>query len=130
MSISYQPLDLETESLITSLVLQDIQEIQNARKGKGRADAPISDDQLALQDQLTTIMSHMTLLDDIRVAQSLNDAICSDAPCLQALSIINQAEIEDHDAALALQRGDPLPPPSASQRSLEDPAVYASLFVT
>jgi len=65
MSISYQPLDI---------VLQDIQEIQNARKGKGRADAPISDDQLALQDQLTTIMSHMTLLDDIRVAQSLNDA--------------------------------------------------------
>jgi hypothetical protein len=57
MSISYQPLDI---------VLQDIQEIQNAYKGKGHADAPISDDQLALQDQLTAMMSYMTLLVDIR----------------------------------------------------------------
>jgi len=130
MSISYQSLDLETESLITSLILQDIEEIQDAQKGKGRAHAPIADDQLALQDQLTAIMAHITLLEDIRIAKSLDDALRLDEHCLQTLSIVNQAKIEDHDAALALQRGEPLPPRSASQRLLEDPAVFASLFVT
>jgi len=129
MSIVNLPVDLETDSLVASLILQDIEEIQYAHKGKGRADAPVTDDQLALQDQLTAIMSHMTFLNDIRLARSLDDALGLDAHCLEAFSILNQAENEDHNAALALERGDPLPPPSLSQRSLEDPFILALLSV-
>jgi hypothetical protein len=129
MSLTYQPLDWETESLVASLILQDLQEIQDAQKGKGRIDAPITDDQLALQDQLAAAMSHMALLEDIRLAQSLDDALRLDGQCLEALSIVNQAESEDHVAALALQRGDPLPAPTESQRSLGDPFVLALLSV-
>lgn len=129
MSTSHQSLDLESESLVASLILQDLQEIQDRQKGKSRADAPIADDQLALQDQLAAIMSHMTLLEDVRVAQSLDDALRLDGDYLQNFSIIDQAEIEDHNAALALQRGEALPPPSASQRYLGDASVIASLFV-
>jgi hypothetical protein len=130
MSIAHQPLDLETENPVTSLILQDLQEIQDAQKGKGRVDAPITDDQLALQDQLTAVMSHMTLLEDLRLAHSLDDALRFDGHYLEALSIVNQAESEDHDAALALQRGDPLPAPTECQRSLGDPFILASLCVS
>ena len=130
MSISYQSLDLETESLVASLILQDLEEIQDARKGKSRAEAPITDDQLALQDQLAAVMSHLTVLEDIRVAHSLDDALRLDAGYLEALSIINQAEIEDRNAALALHRGDALPPPTASQRAMENPLTLASMSVS
>ncbi|GLB44298.1 hypothetical protein LshimejAT787_1602280 [Lyophyllum shimeji] len=36
--------------LIAQLTLQDIAEISRSRKGKARADAPLSDEELALQD--------------------------------------------------------------------------------
>jgi len=75
-------------------------------------------------------MSHMTLLEDLRLAHSLNDALRFDGHYLEALSIVNQAESEDHDAALALQRGDPLPAPTECQRSLGDPFIFASLNLT
>lgn len=127
MSISYLPLDLETEILIASLIIEDLEEIQNARKGKSRANAPMIDDQLALQEQLTSMMSHMTFLEDIRLAKSLDTALRLDRHCLEALSVIDQAETEDHNAALALQRGGPLPSPSAAQMSLSDPMAMASL---
>jgi hypothetical protein len=78
---------------------------------------------------MATIMSRMTFLEDIRIAQSLDDALHLDGHCLEALSVVNQAENDDHRAALALARGDPLPPPSVSQRSMGDPSVTASLFV-
>lgn len=129
MSISYQPLDLETERLVASLVLQDLEEIQEAQKGKSRADAPITDDQMALRDQLAAIMSHMTILEDIHIAQNLDNALHLDRDCLEALSIVNQAEADDRNAALALGRGEALPSPSAAQISLQDPSVSAQLSV-
>ena len=121
---------METESLVASLILQDLEEIQDARKGKSRAEAPITDDQLALQDQLAAVMSHLTVLEDIRVAHSLDDALRLDARYLEALSIINQAEIEDRNAALALDRGDALPPLTVSQRAMKDPLTLASMSVS
>jgi hypothetical protein len=120
MSISYQSLDLETERLVASLILQDLQGIQDAQKGKKRADTPMTDDQLALHDQLAAIMSHMSILEDLHIARKLDDALRLDRDCLEALSIINQAEIEDHNAALALRRGEALPPPSEAQTFLQD----------
>jgi hypothetical protein len=123
MSISYQSLDLETEKIVASLILQDLQGIQDAQKGKRRADAPMSDDQLALQDQLAAIMSHMSILEDIHIARNLDDALRLDRDCLEVLSIINRAEREDHDAALALGRGEALPPPSEAQTFLQDRSV-------
>jgi len=127
MSLSYLSLDLETETLAASLILQDLQEIRDAQKGKSRVDIPINDDQLALEDQLTAIVSHLTLLEDARFAQSLDDALQLDNHYLDVLSIVNQGESDDHHAALALMRGESLPPPSVSQRCLQDPSFLASL---
>jgi len=121
--------DLETERIVASLILQDLQEIQDAQKGKRRADAPMTDNQLALQDQLTAIMSHMSILEDMHIAQKLDDALRLDRDCLEALSVINQAEREDRNAALALARGEALPPPSEAQTFLQDHSVIAPLSV-
>ena len=56
------------------------------------------------------------------MANSLDTACENDASWLDAHAIAEQAAIEDRQAALALSRGRPLPPPTANQRKLEDPS--------
>jgi hypothetical protein len=119
MALVYDSLDAESAALVARLTLDDIAEIESRRKNKGRADAAISDEQLALQIQEETLQSVLSSLDDLRFAKSIDYALGTDRNYLAALSVVDRAAEDDHAAALALQRGEPLPSPSQAQRALE-----------
>ncbi|KAG5642660.1 hypothetical protein DXG03_002372 [Asterophora parasitica] len=111
-----------TMKLIAELALDDITEISNSRKGKGRASAPLSDEEIAFQLQRELLEVDMGELGDFTMARSLNHIIDSDRAFLNALSVAERAEKDDRRAALAVSEGNALPPLSnAQQLLLEDP---------
>ncbi|KAG5638838.1 hypothetical protein H0H81_009609 [Sphagnurus paluster] len=112
----------ETYKLIAQLTLQDIDEIDGSRKGKARANAPLSDEQIALRMQREYFQSSIREMNDLAMAKSLHDAIERDHSLLSSLSVMEQAAQDDHNMALALSNGRPLPEKSAAQRLVEDPA--------
>jgi len=113
-------LDPAASLLFARLSLGDIDEIERSRKRKARADAPLSDEELAFQLQAQYLQSHLTFLEDHRLAESLSRAIESDQEFLQTLSIVELGAQDDHAAALALSRGQALPQLSDAQRRLGD----------
>jgi hypothetical protein len=115
----YNDIDPESAALIASIGLWDIEEIEASKKNKGRADAPLSDEQLALREQAQGFQNILALFEDHKLAQSIDSALSSDRDCLAALSLVEQAAEDDHQSALALFEGRPLPSPSRSQQALE-----------
>ena len=112
--------DLDTISLIARLNLDDITEVKDSRKGKQRADVPISDEEYAFHIQGELLEDSLRNIDSYRVAKSLDVALETDYPFLRAIAVVDQAAAEDHEAALALSRGEPLPSQSRAQRLLEN----------
>ncbi|KAF8063958.1 hypothetical protein FPV67DRAFT_1628838 [Lyophyllum atratum] len=122
--INPHDLDVQTSMLIAQLTLQDISEISRSRKGKARADAPLSDEEVAIRMQREYGEDIVRYANDRLMARSLHDAIEVDRPILNALSIVERAAEDDHRAAVALSNGEALPPPSNAQRLVEDPAFF------
>ena len=71
MALQCDDLDAETSALIARMALEDIEELYNSRKGKGRYDAPLTDAEVALQMQAENLRTFLKLIDDSQVAQSL-----------------------------------------------------------
>lgn len=113
-------LDIETSRLIAQLTLDDIAEISGTRKGKARADVPLSDEEIAFQIQGEFWESALRTIGDRRMAESISNAIEADDAYLNATSIVEQAAQDDRQGALALSSGRELPQPSHVQRLLED----------
>jgi hypothetical protein len=107
-----------TQILIAQLVVADTQALVRAQKGKAPLGKPLSDGELALNEQLHTARCRLTYLEDCSVAQSLAQALHLDQDQLDAFSSINQGEQDDHLAALALSQGECLPAPTSSQQFL------------
>ena len=119
-SIDLFDIGLDTTLLIVQLIIDDIAKVSDTRKGKNRADAPLSGEEYAFQIQREMLESSMRTIDDHRIAKNLDAALEADVPYLTAITISEQAATEDRQAALALSRGEQLPPPSRSQRQLGD----------
>ena len=119
MSLFDDSIDAETAALIVRLALDDIEEFNSTRKGKGRYDAPPDDMEVALRAQAESLNSYLGILEDLEFASSLDKALETDLGLLGALSIMALGERDDHEAALALSRGLPLPQPTDRQRALE-----------
>ncbi|KAF9528770.1 hypothetical protein CPB83DRAFT_298045 [Crepidotus variabilis] len=115
-------LDYETAALIAKLAMEDLDELRGQGKGKARANAPLTDEEYALQLQSQQYQELLTSTEDARIANSLREASATDAAYLEALVVAEQAAAEDRRAALALSRGEALPPVQDCQRRLEDPA--------
>ncbi|KAG6830922.1 hypothetical protein H0H92_013850 [Tricholoma furcatifolium] len=113
-------LDSTTSKLIAELLIQDIADIDSRRKGKAKADAPRSDEELAFSLQRELWESTLRTVEDYIMAKSLDDAIASDHRLLRTTLIQEQAAQDDRRAALALNGGNPLPPLSDAQRLVED----------
>lgn len=113
-------MDSVTEILIVSLIIQDAEAILNRKKGKGRSDSLIPDDDFAVREQLANAKARLSFLEDCALAQSFDRAIRLDEDIMHRLRVIDQGEHDDHAAALAVSQGHPLPAPTASQRSLEE----------
>jgi hypothetical protein len=111
--------DIETEALIIALSLTDIEDVEESRKGKLREDAALTDEEVAFNIQAETLKMFLATLQDQRFALSIDEALQADTAALSAFSTINQGELDDHIAALALERGHDLPFPTRSQRLLE-----------
>lgn len=125
--------DLETTLLIAQLAQQDLEELTSACKGKGRADKPRSDHELALEIQNEQLNEWRTFLEDARLARSIGAALETDQNTLNAFSIVEQAAAEDHRVAEILSQGGDLPEPTPTQKLLEDPTLFVepppSLYV-
>ncbi|KAF9242087.1 hypothetical protein BU15DRAFT_87006 [Melanogaster broomeanus] len=113
--------DTESELFVAKLVLEDIAVLQASRKGKKREDAPLSDEEIAFQLQASSLDSFVGLLTDFQLASSIDGALDSDAAQIRTLCILDQAEQDDHEAALALEGGRALPPQTPAQLMMEEP---------
>ena len=118
--LDFYQYDPETALLITQLQLQDTLEISQGRKGKGRADRALSDEELAFQLASEEFGSLKQMYEDYNLAKSLNDAIDQDATILEAHRVMEEAAAADRRAAELLSRGRALPEPTKAQRRLED----------
>jgi hypothetical protein len=114
-------IDLETNALIARLALEDLEASYGRRWGKSRVGSTPSDEEFALRLQAEQFQKWITMAEDAKMGNSLREASEIDAAYLEAYTISEQAAIEDRRAALALSRGEPLPPPTANQTRLEDP---------
>lgn len=113
--------DLETNALIARLALEDLEASYGRRWGKSRVGSTPSDEEFALRLQAEQFQQWITMAEDAKMDNSLYEASEIDAAYLEAHTISEQAAMEDRRAALALSRGEPLPPPTAYQTRLEDP---------
>lgn len=126
-SSSSDEIDLDLSLLVAQLGLTDIDEIKRTHKGKTRADAPIRDSDYALRVQEDEMRAYLAFMEDIRIAQSLGEAMDADQGILEALRVEEQGFADDHRYAEALSHGQALPEQSQEQKSLEDPEFLRSL---
>ncbi|KAI0065199.1 hypothetical protein BV25DRAFT_1799242 [Artomyces pyxidatus] len=121
------PMDEDLESLLvlTQLSIADLEGEDARHKGKGRADAPLPDGHLAENLQLDHLRALQQLIHDHIFAASIDRALHLDHDFLESYAAVDQAETDDHNAALALSRGQALPLASQYQRSL--PALSTSI---
>ena len=114
-------LDMETAALIAKLALDDLADVMVSRKGKGRADSSPSDDEIAFQLQREQFDQWISIVEDAKLAKSIEGALVTDAAYLDAYITAEEAAAEDRIAAELLSRGEALPNPKSCQTRLEHP---------
>ena len=120
-SIIDDELDMETAALIAKLVQDDLAEIMGSRKGKARADSLPSDDEIAYQLQNEQYNQWLSIVEDAKLAKSIEGALITDAAYLDVYFTAEEAAAEDQIAAEFLSRGEALPDPKSCQTRLEHP---------
>ncbi|KAJ3547557.1 hypothetical protein NMY22_g1602 [Coprinellus aureogranulatus] len=111
--------DLDSALLIAQLQLEDALEVSRGRKGKARATAPRTDEELAFEIQAQELGAYKQLYEDYTLAKSLNDALSQDADLLDAYRVMEEAAQADRRVAELVSRGRPVPRPTEAQRKLE-----------
>ncbi|KAF9007106.1 hypothetical protein BDQ17DRAFT_1351449 [Cyathus striatus] len=112
-------LDLETALLLARLELEDLQDIENARKGKQRHGVPLNDEQRAFKIQEEYLQGIIRTLADLKFARSLDQALMTDATQIQQLAMQEQVAEDDRRAAIALSNGQAMPPTTPAQRAMD-----------
>ena len=120
-SITDDELDVETAALIAKLALDDLADLMDSRKGKARADSLPSDNEIAYQLQSEQYDQWLSILEDAKLAKSIEGALVTDAAYLDAYITAEEAAAEDRIAAELLSRGEALPVPKSCQTRLEHP---------
>jgi hypothetical protein len=87
--------DIESAMLIAQLQLEDALEVSRGRKGKARASAPRSDEEVAFQMQAEELGSWKQLYQDYTLAKSMSDALDKDAALLEAYRVMEEAAEAD-----------------------------------
>nr|AAZ14935.1 conserved hypothetical protein [Coprinellus disseminatus] len=105
--------------LIAHLQLEDTLQISLGRKGKARASAPPTDEEIAFQLQEAELGAFKQVYEDFTLAQSLHDALDRDAPLLEAYRVMEDAAAADRRVAEMVARGEPVPRPTDAQRRVE-----------
>ncbi|TEB19942.1 hypothetical protein FA13DRAFT_297013 [Coprinellus micaceus] len=111
--------DLDSALLVAQLQLDDALEVSRGRKGKARATAPRTDEEIAFQIQAEELSSWKQMYHDHTLAKSLNDALDQDAALLEVYRVMEEAAHADRRVAELVSRGRPVPRPTDAQRKVE-----------
>ena len=112
----------ETAVRLAQVAIQDMDALMAPQKGKLRADAPVSDEEYALQLQAESFREWLSVAQDAVFARSLGGALQTDAALLDVARVVEAAAVHDRRVAEMVERGEDLPPPTPAQQRLEDPA--------
>ena len=102
------------ERAIATLLLADLEEVTALRKGKGRADVPPPDDEVAFDVFAGELKALLVSIEDQRLARSIAAAVDTDHPLLEELARADMRTIEDGLCALRLNNGESISPRPAS----------------
>jgi hypothetical protein len=109
--------DHELLSLFAACALEDVHDQQASQKGKARHDAPLNDAEIALRLYAEEAEALAVFSRDRALAHSVDSALTTDRT---ALAEFMREELDaryDHEMALALAQGRPVPPrPQAAQQ--------------
>ncbi|KAF9450772.1 hypothetical protein P691DRAFT_809609 [Macrolepiota fuliginosa MF-IS2] len=111
-------IDMETSALIAELLYSDMQEILGSRKGKARTGAPLTDAEYALQLQSEQLEGMLTEVQDADIARRMQDALRMDRALIEEMALSEKVAQQDHEAALALERGEAMPRATKEQLSM------------
>lgn len=95
-------------ALVASLHLSDLAELNNSAKGKGK-EGEVSAEQAAFDVYAAELEEIEQIEGDKRLALSLEAAVRSDRDVLSAFAEQEEIARRDHELALALEQGRPLP---------------------
>lgn len=111
---STPPVDDSTSllTLVAELTLKDVDDVAAGRKGKGRATAEISDEELAFQLFAEEANSLLDFTKDAAFARSINYAMQTDIATVEEILREEITAREDHELAVALSEGRSRAPPS------------------
>ncbi|KAL4256603.1 RBR-type E3 ubiquitin transferase [Pleurotus pulmonarius] len=113
-------IDAETFALIARLLLEDIEEAASHRKGKSHAESPPTDEELSFSVQQKEMENLLLSMQDLRVAEGLNQALTTDQAIINAFTIAERSADDDRRAAIALGSGLPMPARTPYQKRVED----------
>ncbi|TFK17763.1 hypothetical protein FA15DRAFT_675837 [Coprinopsis marcescibilis] len=122
-------MDPESAALIAQLQLEDAALVVAGSKGKGRADAPPPDLEIALRLQTEEFSGWEQLYRDAALAQSIGNAIEMDARLLEAYRLMEETAVADRRAAELLEGGaTDLPPLNEAQKIVGEDKDFAKIF--
>lgn len=121
-------MDHESALLIAELQLQDALALSEGSKGKARADAPLSDQEIALRLQAEELSGWKQTHQDAAMAKSIDHALGLDSGIIAAYRMIEESAAADRRAAELLQRGSSLPRPNDAQRTVGENSRFYDIF--
>ncbi|TEB25333.1 hypothetical protein FA13DRAFT_1796445 [Coprinellus micaceus] len=115
------PLDHDIESAMLIAQLQHVFELEvsRGRKGKARALAPRSDEEVAFQMQAEELGSWKQVYQDYTLTKSMSDALDLDTALLEAYRVMEEAAEADRCVAELVSSGRLVPRPTEAQSRLE-----------
>jgi len=116
---TFMDLDTETSTLIAELLSSDLEELNLLNKGKSRQGAPRNDAEYAIQVQSEQLESMLTQIQDAEIAKRMQEAMRMDQELIQQMVLNERVARQDHEAALALSRGERLPVSTKEQRAVQ-----------
>ena len=92
-------MDEETVHLILTLQMEDLDVMKSNSKGKAAEGSAIPDSQLAIELQKAEIQKQKTLLEDLRMANSISRAVQDDGTTVTILMAEERRCVQDREAA-------------------------------
>jgi len=102
-------MDLESQQLAISMMLQDIEEESMSLKGKDRTDVSLPEELLVLEMQKMELSALEGINEDRRVASALTRALALDCGLVNTLEQQEEFTRRDRETALNFEQGHPLP---------------------
>ncbi|KAH6890926.1 IBR domain-containing protein [Coprinopsis sp. MPI-PUGE-AT-0042] len=112
-------IDHESALLIAELQLQDALAMSANSKGKARADAPASDQEIALQLQTEELSGWKQTHQDAAMAEGIDHALELDAEIIEEYRLMEETAAADRRLAQLLHQVPNVPEPSTAGKTVE-----------